>query len=593
MRWRTIFTVLILFLFLLPVNAKRKKGVATKVLTDRVLSENDKSLFDYYFSEAINARLQNRYDVAYDLLQHCLQIDSLNAQTWFEISVFYNNMKRVDLGLEAMNKACTLDPSNDWYSMALANLYINLKMYDRAITLYESLIKSRPEDEMLHYYLATLYNQNNRDQEALQEFDKVESLIGKNEQVSVDKFKIYQKIGKPSRAIREIQDLVKANPFNVEMLLLLGDCWMEQGNKKEAFSAYQQARTLDLPNPLVALSLADYYNAVGDSLEARKQLLSALTNPETEVQTKLEILTPILAESLQTGDSTRIPELFTILLNQHPNDFSLRDFHVEYLLEKGMKKEAKAELRTTLDINPNQLDAWKRLLQLCAESENQPEIRSVCAQALTYFPKESIFWFYQGLSFYPEHDGSSSSADYNRALESLQKAVEVIKADDKSFLSRIYGLMGDIYFSLKDRKKAYEYYDKSLTAQPGNIMVLNNFAYYLSEEEGSDLYKAEKMSRLTIDADPKNPTFLDTYAWIFFKQGKYGLAKIYIERAVANEQNPSSIILEHYGDILWFNEEKDAALEQWKKAIKLENPSAELLEKVENEKYFQSITNTP
>lgn len=94
---------------------------------------------------------------------------------------------------------------------------------------------------------------------------------------------------------------------------------------------------------------------------------------------------------------------------------------------------------------------------------------------------------------------------------------------------------------------------------------------------------------MTIDAEPKNPTFLDTYAWIFFKQGKYGLAKIYMERALANEPAPSSILVEHYGDILWFNGEKDAALEQWKKALELEDPTEELAQKVEKGMYVKQL----
>lgn len=587
---RGLFSILLLLTCLVysPLEAKikAKKASPEAVEPKRVLFESDSNLFEYYFVEALNARHQNRFDEAFDLFTHCIEIDSLNAQAWYELAVFYNNIKRTDLGLAAMEKAWKLDPQNDWYAMGLANVYLGLKKFDKAIFLYEGLVKTRSNDENLHYYLATLYTQIGRSQDALRELNKIENLIGKNEQITVQKFKLYQALNKPKNAIREVQELVNATPFDADVLLLLGDSWLELGNAKEALEVYETAKKLDPSNPSVALSFADYYDSNGDSISAKKYLFSALTNPETDIDTKLFIFTPILVESLGSADSVHIPELFSLLLDQHPTDYKLREIHVQYLMERGRKNEAKEELRTVLDLNPRQLETWKKLLQLCAEADNQLEIRKVCTDALNYFPKESIFWFYMGLSHYPESEELKDKTQLQTALDFFQKAVNTAPADDPSFLSRIYGLMGDAHILLKHREKAFELYDKAMLAHPGNVLVMNNYAYYLSEES-EDLPKAEAMSRKTIDADPKNPTFLDTYAWIFFKQERYSLAKIYIQRAVENEPEPSSIILEHYGDILWFNNEKAAALEQWKKALELNNPSPELILKVETDTYVK------
>jgi Tfp pilus assembly protein PilF len=138
---------------------------------------------------------------------------------------------------------------------------------------------------------------------------------------------------------------------------------------------------------------------------------------------------------------------------------------------------------------------------------------------------------------------------------------------------------------LKDTVKAFDYYEKALEEFAGNLLVLNNYAYYLAES-GTDLSKAERMSRKTIESDPKNATYLDTFAWIYFKLEKYSLARIYIERAISNEPEPGSVVLEHFGDILWFNSEKNLAKEQWKKAAELEDPSEKLLRKVESGTYI-------
>lgn len=586
MRVRNLLILVLSLTLALPAasHSKSKVAVAAPVQTPSVLSENDRRAFDYYFQEALNARQQNRFDVAFDLFRHCLEIDSLNAQAWYETAVFYNNMKHPEWGVVAMEKAWKLDPQNDWYSFGLANMYLALKMAPKAIVLYEGLLKTRSSDENLHYQLAALYNQSGNYVAALHQFDAVENLIGKNESVSMEKFKIYKELGKPKRAIREIQLLTNDNPYDVEYVLMLGDAWMELGNIKEAYKHYQAAKAMDPGNASVSLSLADYYKETGDSIKEQEQLMAALTNPNTDVATKLEIFAPILANAMVTADSVKIPSYFDILLDQHPNDYQMRELHVEYLMSKGKKEEAKAELRTVLDLNPNQLETWRKLLQFSAEANNQVEIRKICTEAVTYFPAEPIFWFYLGLSWYPEQEGGGDASEYQESIKAFEKAISVSKPDDNTFISRVYGLIGDAFLYLKDRKACYENYEKALAIHPGNILVLNNYAYYLSEDN-IDLAKAERMSRKTIDAEPKNSTYLDTYAWIFFKEEKFSLAKIYIVRAVANEQDPSSTILEHYGDILWFNQEQDAALEQWKKAMELQNPSEELIEKVETGKY--------
>jgi Tfp pilus assembly protein PilF len=104
-----------------------------------------------------------------------------------------------------------------------------------------------------------------------------------------------------------------------------------------------------------------------------------------------------------------------------------------------------------------------------------------------------------------------------------------------------------------------------------------------------DLKKAERMSSKTVELEPKNSTYLDTYAWILYQQGNYSLAKFYIERAIDNltkEEDPG-VVLEHYGDILWMNSKdtkKDdgKALEIWQKSYDAGNKTDELKQKITN-----------
>ena len=573
------------------VKHKRTASDKASVVQAAALSEIDSQRFDYLFQQAINLKQQEQFPEAFELFRQCTLIDSLNPQPWYELSSFYRSLNAAELTLSALEKAYRLAPSNEWYAFGLANLLMTQNQQDDAIVLYERLVKGRPNDENLLYQLASLYTKTGALKESVKTYNRIERIIGKNESVSLEKYKVFKTLGKPKKAIREIESLREEFPNDVDFVLLLGDTWMDLGEPAKAIATYKEAIVMDPTNPAIPLSMADYYNATGDSLAAMKELQKALTNPATDVDTKLSILTPILVESLKGGDTLQVQTYFDQLLEQHPNEYQIRELYVQWLMERGKKLEARNELKTVLDLNPNQLKAWRTYLEINLEYDNQSVIQAICKKALDYFPQESIFWFYYGLSWTSEQDDHKLDPEKSQlAIDAFKKAIALADKEDNGFISRLYGLCGDMYLLKGDTIASFDYYEKALELNASNLLVLNNYAYYLAVC-GRELSKAERMSRKTIDAEPKNVTFLDTFAWIFFKQGQFGLAKIYIERAIAIEPDSGVEMLEHYGDILWFNQDQTGALVQWKKASKLENPNPTLLMKVQTGRYVEHATN--
>ena len=129
---------------------------------------------------------------------------------------------------------------------------------------------------------------------------------------------------------------------------------------------------------------------------------------------------------------------------------------------------------------------------------------------------------------------------------------------------------------------------------PQNLMLLNNYAYnvavywamnkeYMSAEKLSEfkgiLDEAEKISESTVKADAINPYYLDTYAYILFLQGKYTLARFYLEQALNYDKEKNYEVLEHYGDVLNALGDKEATVRYWKSAYLL-NETKELSNKI-------------
>ena len=163
--------------------------------------------------------------------------------------------------------------------------------------------------------------------------------------------------------------------------------------------------------------------------------------------------------------------------------------------------------------------------------------------------------------------------------------MERADSTDYELLSSIYAGKGDVYYALKDTAQAFVSYEKSLSLNPTNVSVMNNYAYFLAVE-GRELDKAERMSAKAVNSAPENATFLDTYAWVFFKKGDYKLALAYIEYAIKNDKGENAELFEHYGDILFMNGQPAEAVEWWEKALKL-NPESDILNrKVRHKTYF-------
>ena len=175
---------------------------------------------------------------------------------------------------------------------------------------------------------------------------------------------------------------------------------------------------------------------------------------------------------------------------------------------------------------------------------------------------------------------------FQEALDTYRAGLEVIPENNLGLKSDFYGQIGDIYYQMKNLPETYKAYDEGLKYNDKNVVILNNYAYFLSLEK-KDLKKAERMSAQTVNLEPNNATYLDTYAWIFFVQGNYTLAKIYIESALANDTTQSAELVDHYGDILYMKGEKDKALEQWKKAKELGKESKVLERKIAEGVYIE------
>ncbi|MDR1585308.1 MAG: tetratricopeptide repeat protein [Prevotellaceae bacterium] len=542
----------------------------------KTLDADEQRLRDYYFYEAIRLKEQYNYDEAIETLLLCAAIDPDDAGIQAELGIMYSLAGLKEEAAFCLEKAAGRQPANRWYNIQLISLYSDQAKWDDAIRNALVLQRHHPDREDVYPILATLYTQKGEAEKAVEAYDKLENFTGINEQLSLEKFRLYLTAGKETKAVAEIDRLVAKYPGESRYRVLQGNVYMHMNQKEKAFAIFQQVLQDDPQSPHVYLSLSEYYASVNETKKALESIESALQSPLLDIDTKVGILGEYIEGAMQDSAKHEGAEsLLKLLIEYYPLEEQVYAYYAIFLQFDKRYDEAVEILETMLTINPKNEQTWGEIIQLYFGQKNYGQMLLATERAIENLPGFAQWYFYQGLALFQQEK-------YREAINAYNQGVELVPEKQPQFKSDFYSQMADSYFKLQEKEKAFEMYENALKINPSNIYVLNNYAYYLSQEK-QDLKKAERMSAKTIEKEPDNSTYLDTYAWIFYRQGNYSLAKFYIERALNNlkAEESSGILLDHYGDILWMLGEKEKAVETWRKASDAGETTGEVKGKIE------------
>lgn len=559
-------------------STREKPAVA---LAQSSLTPEQQRKYDYFFLEAMRLKEKKDYASAFGLLQHCLDIHPNAASALYEVSQYYMFLRQVPQGQEALEKAVANAPDNYWYSQGLASLYQQQNELDKAVTLLEQMVVRFPAKQDPLFNLLDLYGRQEKYDEVISTLNRLEKRMGKNEQLSMEKFRIYLQMKDDKKAFQEIESLVQEYPMDMRYQVILGDVYLQNGKKQEAYDVYQKVLAAEPDNPMAIFSMASYYKQTGQEELYQQQLDTLLLNKKVTPDTKVGVMRQMIVENEQADkDSTQIIALFDRIMKQEQDDPQIPMLYAQYLLSKNMESESVPVLEQVVDLDPTNKAARMMLIGAAVKKEDYKQIIKVCEPGIEATPDALEFYYYLAVAY-------NQAEKPDSVISICKRALEHTTADSKKeIVSDFYSILGDMYHTQKQMKEAYAAYDSALVYNPSNIGALNNYAYYLSVER-RDLDKAEEMSYKTVKAEPNNATYLDTYAWILFEKGNYAEARIYIDSAMKSEGgDKSDVIVEHCGDIYYMTGDVDGALTYWKKALEMGSESKTLKQKIEKKKYI-------
>ncbi|QKG53331.1 tetratricopeptide repeat protein [Hymenobacter sp. BRD67] len=557
--------------------AQRLEIEAKKAAAHPPLSAKERELSEALYTDGVKYVILEDYPKALERLLKAYTLMPENAAINYklaEANLLSGNLRDATGYAEA---AVKLDVKNPYYYLLLAQAQASQKQYEAATATYASLVKEVPNSGSYLFQLADLYLAQNKLPEALATLDKAQAQFGSLDEIAFKKQQIYLRQNNLPLALKEGENLIAANPSEPRYVLAQAEMYAANNRLPDAIRVAEQALHLDPGNPQARLILADAYRQQNQPAEVEKQLRLAFESPALEIDQAVRILVGYLKQLPDPKVAPLALDLAAATVRSHPREAKAYSIAGDVQMQTGHKREARNTYLQALRYDKSKYQLWQQVVLLDAELSQTDSLLVHSDAALELFPNQAPLWFYNGVGHLLKKQPQQAVA----ALEHGRR-LAVSNAEQQS---QFDAQLGDAYQELKDYAKSDAAYEAVLAADPNNYGVLNNYSYFLSLR-GEKLDKANEMSGRTVKQFPDNDTYLDTYAWVLYKQKDYAGAKQSLEKALKTTKDAS--ILEHYGDVLWQLGDHAGAVAAWQRAHKAGAGASPLLDrKVKEQKLYE------
>lgn len=351
------------------------------------------------FLIAERERLLNHFDKALELYKKFTYDNPQNDAGWYGLSRTYTSLRDLPNAIEAINKAVTIAPDNQWYSIYQADLLENVGRLPDAIVVYESLVKRFPKITEFYEKLAYLHLQNEDPKRALKVLDKWEELVGVTEEIAFKKHVIFVGLGDIKKAAAEYKKLSDAYPREMKYRQELARYYQEIGDNVNARATYQEILRISPNDPVARMALAGKEE---NSDVARVAAMRPLfDDPKVPIDEKVKAMMPFL-QKMMNGNNAELTQslldLGALLEKNHPEDAKAWSLSGDLFYQADRPAEALDRYRKCIKLNPTVFAVWDNTLTLLAAQKNYDEMLSTAEKAMDAFPNQPKSYYYYGVA---------------------------------------------------------------------------------------------------------------------------------------------------------------------------------------------------
>jgi tetratricopeptide (TPR) repeat protein len=534
----------------------------------------DSAAFNEVYVEALKQKIMGNSGDALKFLEQCIKINPESDAAYYQMGQIVIANGDIKNGKRYLMKALSIEDKNIWYLTMLAGLYYQEKNLDSSIIYYEKAVKYFPEKENLQLTLGNLYSEDKNFEKANSIFESFDKKYGVNETSTLSSIKNLISENKYDDALVKTLSLLKEYPDEIMYNGILADIYRGRGENQKALDVYNNLLERNPGDPQIQLSLCDFLLTEKRYDELFMLLNTVALNTKIESERKITFMTRII----------QIPELskelegkliisLMILEANYKNDNIIPLLRPELMINENKLSDASLRLEELIKINPENYYAWEKLLIVYLQMKDYNKLVKTGEECATKFNTSLTAKLLYA-------NGALELGKYSIALDELRKA-EILAGENKEFLVQVLTMRADVYYRMKDYLKAFETFKVAMKTDNEDLTVINNYAYYLAEQN-SNLKEAEEMARRVVEKDKGNTTFLDTYGWVLYKRGKLKEAAKVMESVISKGEKTDAVWYEHYGYILKKQKRCSEAVNNWNIALQLDSSKTELLKEIQN-----------
>ena len=529
--------------------------------------KNTSYKFTYLYSEALKFKLHENYKEALNLFKQCLDLYPQSSSSFYELALINYELKDYEQAMLNIQKAINLQQDNKWYLLLKASIAGFLEDDVAYKSAYTALYKYYPDNPEYSYKLAVLFYKEAKYEESLKILNKIQEKQGVIENISFLKNNIFYQTKRYDLLLAELKKLVNVFPDSVKYIDMLGNYYSSMRQLNKALETYQNGLKLFPTSKRLNIHLAELYAEMKSFGEGVTFLLSGIGASTLDFESQKLIADKFIRRyGISKQDKIII---YQKLVLSFPDETVVQTEYIKFLLAEKELSFAEQEIKNIINRNPNNFELWVLLFNIYSSQDNYESLDLTVTKSKEYFPNQATVYFYGGYAnFFLKR--------YLKAVDNLKTGLDFVLDNDEQ-VKQFYLYLGESYHALGESKKSDFYFEKYLLIDSTNPYLLNNYAYYLSQDK-RNLSKALGLARKAIEIEPFNSSFLDTYAWIFYLMGSLEQAKFNIEKSYKYGGQNNPVICEHYAYILLKMNNKTEAVKLLQRSLKL-NPNNTKLEK--------------
>ncbi len=560
---------IILALVLISAAGCSKRMVSGPAEKDRKADNR----YDYILSEALRQKYVGDVSEAATLFEKCIELDKTRAVPYFELAQMYSAAGMSGKSMYYASRAARLEPGNYWYQLAAGSLFTQYELKDSAMVYFTRALKADRKAVEINGILAGLYSERGDAEKADSLFRVMDGEGALTPDMSLMMISGLLGRNEYDEAARRTVRLLGQYPEETRFRALLADIYYEQGLKEKSDSIYTdiiERNPDDIESQLLYLISQVYrkeYAGISGFLS------NVFRSDMVERERKIAVARRLAGDSAYIENNAEsLLESLVILEDNYPGDEEILSLRPGVYESAGMTDQAINRYEEILSDGRQGFWFKERLMILYAEKKEYRKLYDL-ASAYSRENNRSIL----GKVYYAL--AAMEIKEYEVADTELKKAL-ILAGNNDQLKVQVLSMMGDLKYRMKDYETSWSYYEQALKISPDDPLLLNNYAYFLAEGD-RDLKKALKMAERVMETDGDNPTYIDTYAWVLYKSGKYREALKEMQRIFDNQHERDPELLEHMGYIKKALGKCDEAVVYWKESLEKDSSKSYLMEEIE------------